>query len=155
MFASFYLKNSLNLTLKLNEAECRICFGISFQVLAPWYPKDFLPYSSRGRGISKSSTFLVLYFEIFDLGVNLFFGQSPLFILYVQISLSTSKSELWPFGLGKFLNYIEIKSSNCRKIKQLQNGSLLANQPLIRAKFASLDPTELDAYFYLGYPVRL
>ena len=52
---SLYLKNSLNLTLKeLNEAESRICFGISFQALAPWYPKDFLQYSRRKRGISKS-----------------------------------------------------------------------------------------------------
>ena len=89
---SLYLKNSLNLTLKeLNEAESRICFGISFQALAPWYPKDFLQYSRRRRGISKSSIFLVLYLEIFDLGVNLFLmfsGQSPMFILYVVISLS-------------------------------------------------------------------
>ena len=69
---SLYLKNSLNLTLKeLNEVESRICFGISFQALAPWYPKDFLQYSRRSRGISKSSIFLVLYLEIFDLGVNL------------------------------------------------------------------------------------
>ena len=92
VFASFYLKNSLNLTLKeLNEAESLICFGISFQVLAPWYPKDFLRYSSRSRGVLKSSIFLVLYFEIFDLGVNLFLkisGQSPLFILYVGVGLS-------------------------------------------------------------------
>ena len=89
---SLYLKNSLSLTLKeLNEAESRICFGISFQALAPWYPKDFLQYSRRSRGISKSSIFLVLYFEIFDLGVNLFLrfsGQSPFFILYVVISWS-------------------------------------------------------------------
>ena len=87
-----YLKNSLNLTSKeLNEVESRICFGISFQALAPWYPKDFLQYSRRSRGISKSSIFLVLYLEIFDPGVNLFLrfsGQSPLFILYVVISLS-------------------------------------------------------------------
>ena len=91
-FASLYLKNSLNLTLKeLNEAESCICFGISSQVLAPWYPKAFLLYSRRSRGISKSSIFLVLYFEIVDLGVNLFLrfsGQSPLFTLYVVISLS-------------------------------------------------------------------
>ena len=92
---SLYLKNSLNLTLKeLNEVESRICFGISFQALAPWYPKYFLQYSRRSRGISKSSIFLVLYLEILlylDLGVNLFLrfsGQSPLFILYVVISLS-------------------------------------------------------------------
>ena len=82
---SLYLKNSLSLTLKeLNEAESRICFGISFQALAPWYPKDFLQYSRRSRGISKSSIFLVLYFEIFDLGVNLFLrfsGQSPFLCL--------------------------------------------------------------------------
>ena len=91
---SLYLKNSLNLTLKeLNEAESRICFGISFQALAPWYPKDFLQYSRRSRGFSKSSIFLVLYLEIFDLiiGVNLFLrfsGQSSLLILYGVISLS-------------------------------------------------------------------
>ena len=41
VFVSLYPKNSLNLTLKeLNEAESRICFGISFQALAPWYPKE-------------------------------------------------------------------------------------------------------------------
>ena len=40
VFVSLYLKNSFNLTLKeLNEVESRICFGISFQALAPWYPK--------------------------------------------------------------------------------------------------------------------
>ena len=51
MFASLNLKNSLNLTLKeLNEAESRICFGISFQVLAPWYPKGFFTvFKSKPR----------------------------------------------------------------------------------------------------------
>ena len=92
MCASLYLKNSFNHTLmELNEEESRICFGISFQVLAPWYPKDFLLHSRRSRGVSKSSSFLVIYFEIFELGVNLFLrfsGQTLLFTLYVVISLS-------------------------------------------------------------------
>ena len=86
---SLYLKNSLNLTLKeLNEAVSYLLWDL---VLAPWYPKDFLQYSRQSRGISKSSIFLVLYLEIFDLGVNLFLrfsGQNPLLILYVVISLS-------------------------------------------------------------------
>ena len=61
MFVSLYLKKSLNHTLKeLNEAELYL-FGILFQVLAPWYPKDVLQYSRRRREISKSSIFLVLY----------------------------------------------------------------------------------------------
>ena len=123
---SLYLKNSLNLTLKeLNEAESRICFGISFQALAPWYPKDFLQYSRRRRGISKSSIFLVLYLEIFDLGVNLFLrfcGQSPLFILYVVNSLSyfirlrtSSQSHIQPsLCLAHSINLRALFCSLCR-----------------------------------------
>ena len=81
MFASLYLKNSLNLTLKeLNEAESRICFWIALQVLASWYPKDFSQYSRRSGEISKASILLALYLEILDLVVNLFLrlsDQSP------------------------------------------------------------------------------
>ena len=90
--ASLYLKSSLNLTLKkLNEAKSCLCFGISVQVLAPWYPEDFLQYSRGKQGISKSLILLVFYLEIFDIIVNLFLkfsGQSPFVTLYEVISLS-------------------------------------------------------------------
>ena len=84
--------SSLNSTLKeLNETESRSCFGISFLILAPLYLKDILQYSRRSQGISKSSAFLVLYLEILNLGVNLFFmfaEQRSFFTLYIVISLS-------------------------------------------------------------------
>ena len=98
--------------------ESRICFGISFQALAPWYPKDFLQHSRRRRGISKSSIFLVLYLEIFDLGVNLFLrfsGQSPLFILYVVISLSYFIRLRQPsLCLAHSINLLALFCSLCR-----------------------------------------
>ena len=102
VFVSLYLKNSLNLTLKeLNEAESRICFGISFQALAPWYPKEFWQYSRRSRGISKSSIFLVLYLEIFSLRAD---STDP----YTQARNIRPRSEfvfevLWPESIVYFV----------------------------------------------------
>ena len=108
MFASFCLKNSLNLTLKvLSEVESRSCFGNSFQVCAPWCPKDILQYSRRSRGISKSSIFLVWYLEIFDLAVNLFFRfsrQWP-FFTFVQ-KLAGHISLDWVYWANHISNHL-------------------------------------------------
>ena len=68
--------------MELNEAESRICFGISFQVHAPWYPKDYLQYSRWSRRISKSSIFLVLSLEIFDQAV-IYFCDSLGWVLFL------------------------------------------------------------------------
>ena len=52
VFASFYHKNSLN------EAESRICFGISFQVLAPGIQKTFYSIQAEAEEFRIHQLFL-------------------------------------------------------------------------------------------------